>query len=47
MVPAAHGEWLHQRLPDSERHVIAGGHGNATFGGAVNTFAAGLGVSRS
>jgi len=39
MVPAAHGEWLHERLPDSELHVVPGGHGHATFGAAVDTFA--------
>ena len=39
MVPAAHGEWLHERLPNSERHVVPGGHGQTTFGGAVGTFA--------
>jgi pimeloyl-ACP methyl ester carboxylesterase len=40
MVPPAHGEWLHQRLPTSELHVVPGGHGHATFGAAVETFAA-------
>jgi pimeloyl-ACP methyl ester carboxylesterase len=39
MVSSAHGEWLHERLPNSERHVIPGGHGRATFGAAVGTFA--------
>lgn len=39
MVPAKHGEWLHERLPNSERHVVPGGHGQATFGAAVDTFA--------
>lgn len=39
MVPPAHGEWLHQRLPTSELHVVPGGHGHATFGAAVETFA--------
>jgi pimeloyl-ACP methyl ester carboxylesterase len=39
MVPAAHGQWLHERLPDSEVHVVPGGHGHATFGAAVDTFA--------
>jgi pimeloyl-ACP methyl ester carboxylesterase len=39
MVPAAHGQWLHERLPDSELHVVPGGHGHATFGAAVSTFA--------
>jgi pimeloyl-ACP methyl ester carboxylesterase len=38
MVPAKHGEWLHERLPNSERHVVPGNHGYATFGGAVSTF---------
>jgi pimeloyl-ACP methyl ester carboxylesterase len=40
MVPAAHGEWLHQRLTISELHVVPGGHGHATFGAARETFAA-------
>ncbi len=39
MVPAAHGEWLHERLPTSERYVVPGGHGHATFGGAAETLA--------
>jgi pimeloyl-ACP methyl ester carboxylesterase len=38
MVPAAHGDWLRERLPTSEQHVVPGGHGHATFGGAVETF---------
>jgi pimeloyl-ACP methyl ester carboxylesterase len=46
MVPPAHGEWLHQRLPTSELHVVPGGHGHATFGAAIETFAA-LGEERS
>jgi pimeloyl-ACP methyl ester carboxylesterase len=40
MVPAAHGQWLHERLPDSEVHVVPGGHGHATFGAAISTFEA-------
>jgi pimeloyl-ACP methyl ester carboxylesterase len=40
MVPPLHGVWLHERLPSSERHVVPGGHGHATFGGAVATFEA-------
>ncbi|HEX4686904.1 MAG TPA: alpha/beta hydrolase [Nocardioides sp.] len=39
MVPAAHGEWLRERLADSEMRVVPGGHGHATFGGAADTFA--------
>jgi pimeloyl-ACP methyl ester carboxylesterase len=39
MVPLAHGEWLHERLPNSQRYVVPGGHGHATFGAAVDTFA--------
>jgi pimeloyl-ACP methyl ester carboxylesterase len=39
MIPAAHGEWLHARLPSSTLHVVPGGHGHATFGGACDTFA--------
>jgi pimeloyl-ACP methyl ester carboxylesterase len=40
MVPAAHGQWLHERLPDSEVHVVPGGHGHATFGAAISTIEA-------
>jgi hypothetical protein len=40
MVPAAHGEWLHERLADSELHVVPGGHGHATFGAAEESFRA-------
>jgi len=39
MVPALHGQWLHERLPDSERYVVPGGHGHATFGAAIDTCA--------
>ncbi len=39
MVPPAHGEWLRERLANSQQHVIPGGHGHATFGAAVDTFA--------
>jgi pimeloyl-ACP methyl ester carboxylesterase len=39
MVPAAHGEWLHERLADSELDVVPGGHGHATFGAAEALFA--------
>jgi pimeloyl-ACP methyl ester carboxylesterase len=35
MVPARHGQWLHERLPDSEVRVVRGGHGHATFGAAA------------
>ncbi len=34
-----HGQWLHERLPDSEVRVVPGGHGHATFGAAVGDFA--------
>jgi pimeloyl-ACP methyl ester carboxylesterase len=40
MVPPAHGDWLHERLPGSRRSVVAGGHGQATFGAAIEAFAA-------
>lgn len=40
MAPLAHGEWLHARLPSSEIHAVPGGHGDATFGAAADTFAA-------
>jgi pimeloyl-ACP methyl ester carboxylesterase len=39
MVPRAHGEWLHERLSTSTLHVVPGGHGHATFGGAEDTLA--------
>jgi pimeloyl-ACP methyl ester carboxylesterase len=38
MVSAKHGQWLHERLPNSETHVVPGGHGHATFGAAIDTF---------
>jgi pimeloyl-ACP methyl ester carboxylesterase len=40
MSEIAHGEWLHERLPDSELVVIPGGHGHVTFGAAADTFSA-------
>jgi pimeloyl-ACP methyl ester carboxylesterase len=39
MVPPVHGEWLHEQLPSSQRHVVPGGHGHATLGAAGDTFA--------
>jgi len=39
MVPVVHGEWLRERLTDSSMYVVPGGHGHATWGGAVDTFA--------
>lgn len=38
MVPVAHGRWLHERLADSELHVVPGGHGDAVFGAAIELF---------
>jgi pimeloyl-ACP methyl ester carboxylesterase len=40
MVPHVHAEWLRQRLPSSELHVVPGGHGDATFGASADSFAA-------
>jgi pimeloyl-ACP methyl ester carboxylesterase len=40
MSPVAHAEWLQDRLPHSELHVVPGGHDAATFGAAGDTFAA-------
>jgi pimeloyl-ACP methyl ester carboxylesterase len=40
MVPRAHGDWLHARLPESRQRVIPGGHGHVSFGAAIDTFAA-------
>jgi pimeloyl-ACP methyl ester carboxylesterase len=40
MSPLVHGEWLHARLPNSELHIIPGGHGDATFGAAADAFKA-------
>jgi pimeloyl-ACP methyl ester carboxylesterase len=40
MGPLAHGEWLRERLPDADLVVVPGGHGDATFGAADDTFAA-------
>jgi pimeloyl-ACP methyl ester carboxylesterase len=39
MVPMGHGEWLRERLPSSELLVIAGGHGDVTFGAVADSFA--------
>jgi pimeloyl-ACP methyl ester carboxylesterase len=39
MVPALHGQWLHERLPTSTAYVVPGGHGHATFGAAAASFA--------
>jgi pimeloyl-ACP methyl ester carboxylesterase len=39
MVPRAHGDWLAARLPQGEQHVVPGGHGQATFGAAIDAFA--------
>jgi pimeloyl-ACP methyl ester carboxylesterase len=39
MAELAHGEWLHSRLPDSELHVVPGGHGHVVFGAAADSFA--------
>jgi pimeloyl-ACP methyl ester carboxylesterase len=39
MSEKAHGEWLHDRLPSSELHVVPGGHGHVVFGAAPDTFA--------
>lgn len=38
MSPVAHAEWLQDRLPHSELHVVPGGHGDATFGAAEDSF---------
>ena len=38
MVPRAHGDWLHARLPHSWQDVVPGGHGHATFGAAIDSF---------
>jgi pimeloyl-ACP methyl ester carboxylesterase len=40
MVVPAHAEWLQARLPSSDLTVVRGGHGDATFGAADETFAA-------
>lgn len=40
MAELAHGEWLHERLPNSQLRVIPGGHGDVTFGAAADAFAA-------
>lgn len=37
MVPRAHGDWLHARLPDSRQSVVPGGHGHATFGATIDS----------
>ena len=40
MVPAAHAEWLRARMPGADLVVVPGGHGDASFGQAEETFAA-------
>jgi pimeloyl-ACP methyl ester carboxylesterase len=40
MVPLSHAEWLRDRLPTAKLHVVRGGHGDATFGAAGDTFRA-------
>jgi len=40
MVPRPHAEWLAERLPTGVLHALPGGHGDATFGAATETFAA-------
>jgi pimeloyl-ACP methyl ester carboxylesterase len=40
MAPLPHAEWLRDRLPRAELHVVAGGHGDAAFGATADTFAA-------
>ncbi len=39
MTELAHAEWLRARLPSSDLHVVPGGHGDASFGAADETFA--------
>jgi pimeloyl-ACP methyl ester carboxylesterase len=38
MVPISHGEWLRARLDDPELVIVPGGHGDACFGQAEQTF---------
>jgi pimeloyl-ACP methyl ester carboxylesterase len=40
MTELGHAEWLQARLPSSDLHVVPGGHGDATFGAADESFAA-------
>lgn len=40
MAEIGHAEWLQARLPNSELHVVPGGHGDAIFGAAAGAFAA-------
>lgn len=39
MAELAHGEWLQERLPNARLTVVPGGHGDASFGAADETFA--------
>jgi pimeloyl-ACP methyl ester carboxylesterase len=39
MAELGHAEWLQARLPSSELVVVPGGHGDAIFGAADDTFA--------
>jgi pimeloyl-ACP methyl ester carboxylesterase len=40
MVPRPHAEWLRERLPTAELHLVPGGHGDATFGAVEEAFRA-------
>lgn len=40
MTDPGHAEWLRARLPRSDLHVVPGGHGDASFGAAADSFAA-------
>jgi pimeloyl-ACP methyl ester carboxylesterase len=40
MTDPGHLEWLRARLPSTDVHVVPGGHGDASFGSADDTFAA-------
>ncbi len=40
MTDPAHADWLQARLPSTDKHVVPGGHGHASFGAVEDSFAA-------
>jgi pimeloyl-ACP methyl ester carboxylesterase len=44
MTELAHAQWLQERLPDAQLAIVPGGHGDASFGAADETFATIAGI---
>jgi pimeloyl-ACP methyl ester carboxylesterase len=44
MTELTHAQWLQERLPDAHLVVVPGGHGDASFGAADETFATIAGI---